>query len=229
MSSQIGVDICFVVDMSDSMRPILESFKQKASFFGDWTKEVIESPHQMQLQQLRVRFIGFGNVSAMGDDAFFQTPFMSLPQQNQQFCDAVNQLYKCAAANTSTLAPNTWQALWLAVNSDWTMFDRFTQGRNIIVLLTDKVPQAFDQSQGGAAFAQCGLPDNIDVIANAWLPTESTGYLRFSRRIIFHAPEPADTEMRKWNNAYFFYVDEGCGMIYDCVEDIIVEIARSVY
>src|ERR687897_3908073 len=130
-----AVDICFCIDVTGSMSPILDRVKDNAlSFYDDVQKNLTDKGKNVD--ELRVRVIAFRDVKADGAAALQESPFYTLPAEQPGFAEFVRGLVPEGGGD----APESGlEAVALAINSPWTTSgDRRRQG---IVVWTDSPAQ----------------------------------------------------------------------------------------
>ena len=103
-----AVDICFCVDVTGSMSPILDRVKDNAlGFYDDVQKNLTDKGKNVD--QLRVRVIAFRDFKADGAAALQESPFYRLPAERPGFAEFVRGLVPRAAATRPSRAWRRWR------------------------------------------------------------------------------------------------------------------------
>lgn len=126
-----AVDLVFCIDVSGSMRPILDQVKTNAlSFYEDVQKNL--TAKGKNVDQLRVRVVAFRDVSRPDEGPLEESPFFALPAEQEAFSTFVNRL---TPAGGGDVPESGLHALALAIDSDWTRSG--DRRRQVIVVWTD--------------------------------------------------------------------------------------------
>jgi hypothetical protein len=88
----VYADIVYCLDVTQSMRPIIEKVKETALNLHKLLQEKMISKYQRNIRQLRIKVIAFRDIYADGDYAFEISPFFWLPDEADKFADFVNGL-----------------------------------------------------------------------------------------------------------------------------------------
>jgi hypothetical protein len=86
-----AVDIVFCIDVTGSMTPIIDQVKANALRFYDDVQSNLTTKGK-NVDQLRVRVIGFRDFVADGAAALDESPFFTLPDDRADFSAFVNRL-----------------------------------------------------------------------------------------------------------------------------------------
>ena len=86
-----AVDIVFCIDATGSMTPIIDQVKANALRFYDDVQSNLTAKGK-NVDQLRVRVIGFRDFAADGAAALDESPFFTLPDEQADFSAFVNGL-----------------------------------------------------------------------------------------------------------------------------------------
>jgi len=86
-----AVDIVFCIDATGSMTPIIDQVKANALRFYDDVQSNLTAKGK-NVDQLRVRVIGFRDFAADGAAALDESPFFTLPDERADFSAFVNGL-----------------------------------------------------------------------------------------------------------------------------------------
>src|SRR4029450_9831024 len=111
-----AVDICFCVDVTGSMSPILDRVKDNAlGFYDDVQKNLTDKGKNVD--ELPVRVVAFPDIRAHRAAALQESPFYPLPAEQPGFAEFVRGLVPEGGGD----APESGlEAVALAINSGWT-------------------------------------------------------------------------------------------------------------
>jgi hypothetical protein len=216
-----AVDICFCIDVTGSMTPILDRVKDNAlRFYDDVQKNLTDKGKNVD--ELRVRVIAFRDFKADGASALQESPFYSLPEEQAGFAEFVRGLVPEGGGD----APESGlEAVALAVNSPWT-----TSGdrrRQVIVVWTDSPAQPLE----GAVPAPYGdkLPRDFSALTDLWENEQGVMGASSKRLIIFAPDGPGWTDISGvWENVVHHPSKAGEGLSEVDYGTIIDSIANSV-
>lgn len=176
-----AVDLVFCIDVTGSMRPILDQVKNNAlSFYDDVQKNLTSKGKNVD--QLRVRVVAFRDFARPDEAPIEESPFLALPAEQEAFSAFVNRL---TPAGGGDIPESGLQALALAIDSDWThVGDR---RRQVIVVWTDAETNPLD---GGPVPAELGarVPADFSALTDAWENEQGKMGINTKRLILF-APD----------------------------------------
>jgi hypothetical protein len=102
-----AVDICFCIDVTGSMSPILDRVKDNAlSFYDDVQKNLTDKGKNVD--ELRVRVIAFRDFRADGAAALQESTFYTLPADQPGFAEFVRGLVPEGAVTPPSRAWRRW-------------------------------------------------------------------------------------------------------------------------
>ena len=180
---QYAVDIVFTIDVTGSMTPILDQVKANAlRFYDDVQKNLTEKGKNVD--HLRVRVVAFRDLVSDGPAALQESPFFSLPAEQEAFAGFVNGLVPEGGGD----APESGlEAVAAAVHSEWTnLGDR---RRQVIVVWTDQPAQPLGAAAPPAEYAG-RIPADFSALTDLW-ENEQGPLGASSKRLILFAPDGA--------------------------------------
>lgn len=174
-------DLVFVVDLA-ARGPFLDILKSHAPTFDNDLRSALAAKH-MEIETLRVRVVGFPDVSANDTTSISESPFFNLPDQSSDFAAAVNAMRPAADGDG---AASSLEALALAIRSEWTSAG--TRGRQVIVACSDTAPYPLEQTvEGSRRNSQSALPTTFDELTADW---EDQSYMSAADKwIVLIAPD----------------------------------------
>jgi hypothetical protein len=222
-----AVDIVLCIDITASMRPVLENVKTSAISFHDKLSRVMAEKGK-SISQLRVKVIGFRDFGDRADDALEETDFFILPDQIDDYEAAVRKLEPRGGGD---IPESGLEALALAVRSPWERgLDR---RRHVVVLFTDAPAHPLGTS---AAVTSMTYPQSIarseDDLFEEWgyQSSEVAVMENSAKRLLLFAPEtePWRSISENWNNTIFFPSQAGEGLDEWEMDEIIQTIVNSL-
>ncbi len=158
------LDITFVIDTTGSMTSHMEQVREKVLSFGDYiVKEMADANYLVS--QLRVRLIDFADFATEGEDALHSTEFFTLPDEKDKLRDAVNGID--IKNHVIRLFGNGLEALFIAMESDWTSFGADI-GHHIIVVISNTLPFELHEKDGCAGYISILFPRDIEEMEELW-------------------------------------------------------------
>lgn len=152
----VYADIVYCIDLTASMRPIIQKVKDTARTLHEDLQKVMQENYQRSIKQLRIKVIGFRDFYCDGDYALEHSPFFYLPDEADAFKRFVDKL---EAKGGGDIPENSLEALALAMQSDWcTTLDSSIRKRHIIVLFTDASAHPLEKAAG---YSGSNYPDNM--------------------------------------------------------------------
>ena len=152
----VYADIVYCIDLTASMRPIIQKVKDTARTLHEDLQKVMQENYQRSIKQLRIKVIGFRDFYCDGDYALEQSPFFYLPDEADAFKRFVDKL---EAKGGGDIPENSLEAVALAMQSDWcTTLDSSIRKRHIIVLFTDASAHPLEKAAG---YSGSNYPDNM--------------------------------------------------------------------
>lgn len=197
---ETNVDIVFVIDATDSMKPIIDKVKESTLHFHEQLTKVLEQTGK-HVSKLRVKVNWFRDFYYDGNFAYGESDFFELPGQEEDFKDFVSQI---EAKGGGDDPETSLEALALAMKTNWVQDG--ARKRHIIVLFTDASAHQFEEYENLKAEAEkkgCsvtsypeGMPKSLEEFFNQWLcideEQESLALNQMSktgRRLIIYAPD----------------------------------------
>jgi hypothetical protein len=217
-----AVDICFCIDVTGSMTPILDRVKDNAlRFYDDVQRNLTDKGKNVD--ELRVRVIAFRDFKADGAAALQESPFYSLPEEQTGFADFVRGLVPEGGGD----APESGlEAVALAINSPWTSSG--DRRRQVIVVWTDSPAQPLAGEPAPASYTD-KIPRDFSALTDLW-ENEQGVMGSSSKRLIVFAPDgPGWTDISAvWENVVHHPSKAGEGLSEVDYGTIIDSIANSV-
>jgi hypothetical protein len=217
-----AVDICFCIDVTGSMSPILDRVKDNAlRFYDDVQKNLTDKGKNVD--ELRLRVIAFRDFKADGAAALQESSFFRLPEEQGGFAEFVRGLVPEGGGD----APESGlEAVALAINSPWT-----TSGdrrRQVIVVWTDSPAQPLTGEPAPAPYTD-KIPKDFSALTDLW-ENEQGVMGSSSKRLIVFAPDgPGWTDISGvWENVVHHPSKAGEGLSEVDYGTIVDSIANSV-
>lgn len=152
----VYADIVYCIDLTASMRPIIQKVKETARTLHQDLQNVMQEKYQRSIRQLRIKVIGFRDLYCDGDYALETSRFFYLPDESSEFESFVNNL---EAKGGGDIPENSLEALAMAMQSDWcTTLDSSIRKRHVIVLFTDASAHPLEKA---ASYAGSNYPENM--------------------------------------------------------------------
>ena len=217
-----AVDIVFCIDVTGSMTPIIDQVKTNALRFYDDVQSNLTAKGK-NVDQLRVRIIGFRDFVADGAAALDESPFFTLPDERADFSAFVNGL---VAEGGGDAPESGLEAVALAIDSSWTTVG--DRRRQVIVVWTDQPAQPLNPSVLPPDIASRVSPD-FSALTDAW-EDEQGRMGSSSKRLILFAPDgPGWSDISGvWENVVHHPSQAGGGLSEVDYGTIIDSIGNSV-
>jgi hypothetical protein len=217
-----AVDIVFCIDVTGSMTPIIDQVKANALRFYDDVQSNLTAKGK-NVDQLRVRVIGFRDFVADGAAALDESPFFTLPDERADFSAFVNGL---VAEGGGDAPESGLEAVALAIDSPWTTTG--DRRRQVIVVWTDQPAQPLNPSVLPPDIASRVSPD-FSALTDAW-EDEQGRMGSSSKRLILFAPDgPGWSDISGvWENVVHHPSQAGGGLSEVDYGTIIDSIGNSV-
>ena len=152
----VYADIVYCIDLTASMRPIIQKVKETARTLHEDLQNVMMTKYQRIIKQLRIRVVGFRDIYCDGAYAFETSDFFYLPDQTAEFQNFVDKL---EAKGGGDIPENSLEALAMAMQSDWcTTIDNSVRKRHIVVLFTDASAHPLEKA---ASYTGSNYPANM--------------------------------------------------------------------
>lgn len=217
-----AVDIVFCIDVTGSMTPIIDQVKANALRFYDDVQSNLTAKGK-NVDQLRVRIIGFRDFVADGAAALDESPFFTLPDERADFSAFVNGL---VAEGGGDAPESGLEAVALAIDSSWTTVG--DRRRQVIVVWTDQPAQPLNPSVLPPDIAS-RVPLDFSALTDAW-EDEQGRMGSSSKRLILFAPDgPGWSDISGvWENVVHHPSQAGGGLSEVDYGTIIDSIGNSV-
>ncbi len=217
-----AVDIVFCVDVTGSMTPIIDQVKANALRFYDDVQSNLTTKGK-NVDQLRVRVIGFRDFVADGAAALDESPFFTLPDDRADFSAFVNGL---VAEGGGDAPESGLEAVALAIDSPWTTTG--DRRRQVIVVWTDQPAQPLNPSVLPPDIGT-RVPADFSALTDAW-EDEQGRMGSSSKRLILFAPDgPGWSDISGvWENVVHHPSQAGGGLSEVDYGTIIDSIGNSV-
>lgn len=193
----VYADIVYCIDLTSSMRPIINKVKETAVTLHDNLQKKMRDSYSRSIKQLRVKVIGFRDAYCDGELSFEVSDFFYLPEEAEEFKHFVDRL---EAKGGGDLPENALEAIAMAMQSDWcTTLDSSVRKRHIIVLFTDAPAHELEQSKDGIDenYPE-NMPKSYSELMDMWYGQGIgvTTLNQIAKRMAVYAPKTADP----WNN-----------------------------
>jgi hypothetical protein len=217
-----AVDIVFCIDVTGSMTPIIDQVKANALRFYDDVQSNLTAKGK-NVDQLRVRVIGFRDFVADGAAALDESPFFTLPDDRADFSAFVNGL---VAEGGGDAPESGLEAVALAIDSPWTTTG--DRRRQVIVVWTDQPAQPLNPSVLPPDIATRVAAD-FSALTDAW-EDEQGRMGSSSKRLILFAPDgPGWSDISGvWENVVHHPSQAGGGLSEVDYGTIVDSIGNSV-
>ncbi|MBQ8305130.1 MAG: VWA domain-containing protein [Blautia sp.] len=218
-----NVDMCFCIDATGSMGPVISKVKENAiSFYQDVTREMERK--QKSLDHMRVRVIVFRDYVA-DEEPMMVSRFFDLPAQAVQFEACINSI----EANGGGDEPEDGlEALAYAIRSDWTK--EGTKRRNIIVVWTDASTHAIGYAKEQPKYPK-GMPADFNELTKWWGDSQMEPYIKnAAKRLVLFAPDAPYWKQitSTWNNVIHYPSTAGKGLQEYTYKEIVDAICNSI-
>ncbi len=233
------IDICFVIDATGSMHPIIDQVKEQASQLHEKIVNGLKESNK-NVSELRLKVIDFADFGFEQDDAIHQSNFFTIDQiDNFKECLASIKIEDARGGRGGDEPENGLEALYLAMNSDWTPLPRGEKGRHIIVLFTDASPLALGERDGSIGYCKDDYPADIEELSSVWHEkepdqggTKLTPISCKNKRLILYVPEGEGERswqpVTQWEQTTTSFVNAAEGLQNVSIDAILAEIVRSV-
>lgn len=224
--SKYAVDLVFVIDVTGSMKPVIDEVRQLVNGFADRLRAVMTSEDK-GLQDLWVRVITFRDLGDEGARALSASHFFELPGQESDLREFVDGL---TASGGGDDPESALEALWLAMRSSWRSVLR---SRHVIVLLTDASAHALGRFPYPSHSFQDSVPapSNLTEMKSHWGVSPHSGVMNVqARRLVIFAPDstPWNDVGDHWENTMWLPSRAGQGCLNADIDTILRSIAKSV-
>jgi hypothetical protein len=222
-----AVDIVLCIDVTRSMKPILDNVKHSALSFPNRLGQEMAGKGR-GISNLRLKVIGFRDFGDNAEDAMSESPFFVVPEEIDRFEQAVRALQPVGGGD---IPESGLEALALAMASKWEIgLDR---RRHVIVVFTDAPAHPLgNQWQMQARTYPRSIPSSLDGLFAQWGHRQSRDAImeESAKRLLIFAPEeyPWTDIADDWNHTLFFPSTAGEGLEEFEMDEIIATIANSM-
>ena len=204
-----NVDMVFCIDATGSMDSIIDMVKQNAlNFYTDVT-EAMGRKHKT-IDILRIKVIAFKDYIADGENAMMNTPFFTLPAEEDAFCDCVNSI---TAEGGGDDPEDGLEAVGYAVRSQWNSEGK--KRRQIIVVWSDAPTHEIGYGSA-SAFYPGHMAKSFDELTRWWGGRQfPSDYIdNDAKRLVLFTPvgEWWTMIVNTWDNVYHIPAAEGEGL-----------------
>ena len=228
-----NIDFCFVVDTSYDMAPILEHVKARIKELLLRLK--IEADNVKHIKQLRCSLVTFTDFAVDGDQAICSSDFFDVTEGGEAFQRAVDTMIQPNRSRGGDCRHNALEALFIAMNQDWTPLSMYQNGRHYIVLITNAPPLPLGARDGFIGYDKDDYPENIAELEEIWKEREaaqgamkSTPLNSKKKYMMLYAPTCPDWDaVRRWVDTLSYVVDTNHnGIDMTLLDDTISELCR---
>lgn len=222
-----AVDVVLCVDVTDSMRPVLETVKRNALSFHERLESAMRKKGRA-ISQLRLKVIAFRDFGDFADDALQETEFFAIPHEVTAFEKFLLELEPCGGGD---VPESGLEALARAINSPWERgLDR---RRHVIVVFTDAPAHPLGTPSAVAAPTYPpNIPRTMDELLERWGYARSQNAVmeNSAKRLVLFAPdvEPWTNITDEWNLTLQFPSNAGHGLEEIEMDQIIDTIVNSL-
>lgn len=218
-----NVDMCFCIDATGSMQPVIDKVKENAlSFYQDVSAEMARK--NKTISSLRARVIAFRDYVA-DEQPMMVTRFFELPAQAAQFKACINSI---EAAGGGDEPEDGLEALAYAIRSDWSR--EGTKRRHIIVVWTDASTHELGFGSSSGKYPN-GLPKDFNELTRWWGDSQMEPYIKnAAKRLILFAPVAPYWQQitSTWNNVIQYPSTAGKGLQEFTYREIVDAICNSI-
>lgn len=145
-TTKTNMDVCLVIDATESMSPIINKVKRMALDFYDEVKEGMKLYHK-ELNQTRVKVIVFRDYYCDGPYAMEESDFYYLPDEKEAFSEFIN---KIEAKGGGDAPENALEAIALAMKTNWVKKDEVKgeSRRHAVIVFTDAPAHPLEKAVG---------------------------------------------------------------------------------
>lgn len=229
------MDVCFVIDATGSMDPIMSEVKARALSLGDELLAKMADAGK-PVDELRMRVIDYADYASEGEDALHLTDFFKIPDDKQKFEDAIKGIeYENRGGD---IPENALEALYAAMMSDWVKINAAAgeKGRHIIVVMTDAQPLNLGERKGCIGYPE-DLPETLADLEEMWSPSGQSSMTKLNnsaKRLLLFVPQGKDSaghdweEVAGWEQTTRKIVSAAEGLKDANLDSIIAEVVKSV-
>src|SRR5512144_432231 len=176
-----SVDLVFCIDVSGSMRPILDQVKTNALSFYDDVRKNLRAKDK-NVDQLRVRVIAFRDLMQPLEVPLEESPFFTLPDEQESYASFPQRL---TPAGGGDVPESGLEAIAVAIGSDWTRTG--DRRRQVIVVWTDAEAHPLNPAVVPAELSG-RIPKDFSALTDMWENEQGAMGVN-SKRLILFAPD----------------------------------------
>ena len=221
-----NVDIVMCIDCTESMEPLLNVIKRRVLNLYPDVNAANAKMNIKQIDQLRIRVIGFRDSSCDKEKAFSDSGFLNIPEQEEDFKNFVNNLDAYGGGSESKCG---LEAVAMAINSEWTKGG--DKRRHAIIVWSDAPTHPLEEPSTKTAYYPQGMPGDFDELTE-WWEDEHIGKMdKTAKRCMIFAPDEASwTDMGlNWTNTIHHTAKAGDGLSDGDYKAIIASIVAIRY
>ena len=220
-----GVDIVFVIDVTMSMKPLLDTVKENVlHFYQDFVQKMNEK--KKIVSKLRVRVVAFRDYYYDREDAMLLTNFFELPADAAKLEAAVKSLQPEGGGDDPE---DGLEALAFAMKSDWNM--DAPKKRHVIVVWTDDGTHDLGFGSSVPNYPN-GMPKDFNELTEWWGTRNSVNPVmnNEAKRLLLFTPDKGSWGLIRdnWGNVVQFVSEAGNGLEHETYEHILNAIAGSI-
>lgn len=202
------VDIVMCIDATGSMVPIIGEVKENAISFYQRFVDAMEE-NDKEVAQLRIKVIAFRDYGC-DDEPMKESQFFTLPAQNEEFRDFVNNI---KAQGGGDGPENALEAIALALKSEWTTGG--SKRRHAVLVFSDAPALSLGERASSRSYPS-GMPTDIAQLGAWWEGTDQTlcsTYQAKAGRLVAFVPNAEPwTELQAWNRYWPAFSPAGTGL-----------------
>ena len=221
-----NVDICLVIDKTDSMDPIMDTVKSNAlNLYRDITGALRKKNEHLVISQLRIRLVLFGDYLA-DYNPMMVSDFLTMPDQAADLEALIRNIKPHGGGDTPE---DGLEALAFAIRSDWCR-DGFRR-RHIIALFTDAPAHPLGYGKSDPDYPKEGMPADFGELSAMWGDEDDPGEMEYgAKRLLLFAPDQTfwHTIKEGWENVVHCPVNASGGLSEVSYKSMLNVIANSV-
>ncbi|MBQ7437157.1 MAG: VWA domain-containing protein [Oscillospiraceae bacterium] len=217
-SLKYNVDIVMCIDVTGSMKGILNTVKQNALNFQEDLKALMVKKGK-KIDKLRIKVIAFRDYLADGDNAMATTRFYNMPEDKEKFKDVIWSLKPDGGGDDPE---DGLEALAYAIKSDWTKDG--DKRRHVIVVWTDTSTHELGFGKNYPRYPK-GMAKDFNELTTWWDQMN-----RESKRLLIYAPDAEywNTISDCWDNTVHVFTEIDNGLEEYEYSEILNLIANTI-
>ena len=166
-----SIDIVFVVDATGSMSPLMDKIKQTAISLPKFLTEAVKQAGK-NMRRIRIKVIDFADFKSEGKDTIHESEFYDASTQIVEIINEFDSIKTTRADGLGRggddIPENALEAIWLAMNSNFSFARPDEEIRQIIMVFTDASPCKLQERAGCAGYSRYNFPKSIDEMRRLW-------------------------------------------------------------